>query len=531
MRMMAAAAGRRRPGRRLNGALLASLLAHALLLSLTFGDGLGLPGLALPWQARRAEVPALRVVLITPPAPPVAGPAPAEAAVSGLPAEHATPAEAPRAEGAAAPAAAPADPPPAVKTLAPPEALAGLAPAPLGGPAWLNTDRTAAWAAPAASALPSTVVAAFAAASSPAVEALRSAGEALRPRDERAARDRTAELAQLDAARQDLKPAAIAAFGAASTPALERVGRAGDALRVTADRERTAELAQLDVAREAAQQRARQLEAARLDALRQEAARAEAARQEAARAEALRLEAARAEAARQESLRADAARQDAARAEAERQAVARQEAARAEAERAEAARQAAARLEAGRQEAGRAEAARQDAARLAAGRLDAARLAAAQAQAEAEQREARLRAIGRQLDEEAARRDAERQRPDWTPARRGRLFGRTDPNAELVLYAEAWARKIQLNGAAELLRDAARQPHTDPIITVAVRSNGSVESISFVRSSGVPALDEAITRVVRSQENYPAFPPALLRDYDVVEIRRSWHFDMAIRLY
>lgn len=506
MRMTAAAAGRR-----LNGALLASLLAHALLLSLTFGDGLGLPGLALPWQARRAEVPALRVVLTTPPAPPVAGPAPAEAAVSGLPAEHTAPAEEPRAEGAAVPAAAPADPPPAVKTLAPPEALAGLTPAPLGGPAWLTTDRPAAWAAPAASALPSTVVAAFAAASSPAVEALRSAGEALRPRDERAARDRAAELAQLDAARQDLRPAAIAAFGAASAPALERVGRAGDALRVTADRERTAELAQLDVAREAAQQRARQLEAARLDALRQEAARAEAARQEAARAEALRLEAARAEAARQESLRADAARQDAAQAEAERQAVARQEAARAEAE--------------------RAEAARQDAARLAAGRLDAARLAAAQAQALAEQREARLRAIGRQLDEEAARRDAERQRPDWTPARRGRLFGRTDPNAELVLYAEAWARKIQLNGAAELLRDAARQPHTDPIVTVAVRSNGSVESISFVRSSGVPALDEAITRVVRSQENYPAFPPALLRDYDVVEIRRSWHFDMAIRLY
>ena len=51
------------PGR----ALLVSLLAHALLLSLTFGgDGLGLPGLALPWQARRAAVPELRVVLVAP---------------------------------------------------------------------------------------------------------------------------------------------------------------------------------------------------------------------------------------------------------------------------------------------------------------------------------------------------------------------------------------------------------------------------------------------------------------------------------
>jgi len=64
-----------------------------------------------------------------------------------------------------------------------------------------------------------------------------------------------------------------------------------------------------------------------------------------------------------------------------------------------------------------------------------------------------------------------------------------------------------------------------------VRSDGSVESISFVRSSGVPALDEAIRGVVQSQANYPAFPLALAREFDVIEIRRTWHFDVAIRLY
>ncbi|MDG0857693.1 hypothetical protein, partial [Roseateles puraquae] len=42
-------------------ALLVSLALHGLLLSLTFGgERLGLPGLTLPWQARRAEVPDLR---------------------------------------------------------------------------------------------------------------------------------------------------------------------------------------------------------------------------------------------------------------------------------------------------------------------------------------------------------------------------------------------------------------------------------------------------------------------------------------
>jgi TonB family protein len=69
------------------------------------------------------------------------------------------------------------------------------------------------------------------------------------------------------------------------------------------------------------------------------------------------------------------------------------------------------------------------------------------------------------------------------------------------------------------------------VVTVAVRSDGSVESVTFVLSSGVPEVDEAIRRIVQSHQHYQAFPPALARDYDVVEIRRTWHFDVAVRLY
>jgi len=66
---------------------------------------------------------------------------------------------------------------------------------------------------------------------------------------------------------------------------------------------------------------------------------------------------------------------------------------------------------------------------------------------------------------------------------------------------------------------------------VALRSDGAVESVTFVLSSGLPELDEAIRRVVYSQAPYAAFPPALAREFDVIEIRRTWYFDMAIRLY
>ena len=121
--------------------------------------------------------------------------------------------------------------------------------------------------------------------------------------------------------------------------------------------------------------------------------------------------------------------------------------------------------------------------------------------------------------------------PSSSGARRGRLFGRTDPNAELVLYAEAWALKIQLNMTFDMIRDLAKRPHTQPMVTVAIRSDGSVESVTFVLSSGVAEIDEAIRRIVQSQTPYQAFPPALAREFDVIEIRRTWHFDTAIRLY
>ena len=114
---------------------------------------------------------------------------------------------------------------------------------------------------------------------------------------------------------------------------------------------------------------------------------------------------------------------------------------------------------------------------------------------------------------------------------RGRLFGRTDANAELILYAEAWARKIQLNMTFDMVREAAKRPHANPLVTVAIRSDGSVESVTFVLSSGVPEIDEAIRRIVQSQLPYPGLSAGLAREFDVIEIRRTWHFDMAIRLY
>jgi hypothetical protein len=257
---------------------------------------------------------------------------------------------------------------------------------------------------------------------------------------------------------------------------------------------------------------------------------------EAARQAAAELEAQRQEAARQEAARIQAGRQ-----EAQRQEAARQAAAELEAQRQEAARQEAARIEAGRQEAQRQEAARQEIARQEAARQAPVRQQTARVQPEQEEarREERLRAIGRQLDEEAAQREAasiaDRQ-PNLLPlslsnGRRVKLFGRTHPNVELIRYAEAWAQRFQFNTEVETMHEVAKRPHRDPLVTVAIRSDGSVESVTFELPSGVVEVDDAIRQIVERQKPYVAFPHALAREYDVVEIRRTWHFDTAIRLY
>jgi hypothetical protein len=292
----------------------------------------------------------------------------------------------------------------------------------------------------------------------------------------------------------------------------------------------------------AARQAAAELKAQRQETARREAARIEAARQEAQRREAARQAAAELEAQRQETARREAARIEAARQDAQRREAARQAAAELEAQRQEAARQEAARTEAARQDAQRREAARQEIARQEAARQGTAGQQAVGVQAEQEEarQEERLRAIGRQLDEEAAAREdgsITDGQPNLLPrslsnGRRVKLFGRSHPNTELTRYAEAWARKIQFNTEVKTIHEVAKRPHTDALLWVAIRSDGSVESVTFELSSGVAEIDEAIRQIVKRQRPYDvAFPHALAREYDVVEIRRTWHFDTVIRLY
>jgi outer membrane biosynthesis protein TonB len=528
--------------RRLTLALLLSLLIHALLLSLIFGGGGWLPGFLFPWQDRRIEEPDLRVVVVpaqvpaaAPAAAPVAealqqesveqpvasGPAltpptsgastPRRAATAIVPKVNLRTESTPKAE--TTPKAAPnPEAKPDTDAATPPttplraDRPGDTAPPPIAMPPVIALTRPdeATWAVPITPMMPAPVFAQAPSISSPsaAIPSPPDAGEGARARVENQPLERAIELAKLQPSKQEW----------------QRLEEKLEETRQDADR-------QVAAGAENARRAAERQETARQAADLQETARQEAAKVEATKVEAAKVEAAKVEAAKVEAAKVEAAKVEAAKIEAARVEAARVEAAKTDAAKVEAAKVEAARVEAARVEAANAEAANAEAAKIEAARVEAAQVAA-------ERLVAARRAIGRQLDEEAARRDAAaRLSPSSSSARRYRLFGRTDPNAELILYAEAWARKIQLNMTFDMVREPAKQRHADPLVTVAIRRDGSVESVTFVQSSGVAAIDDAIRRIVYSQAPYQVFPPALASEYDVIEIRRTWYFDVAIRLY
>lgn len=119
-------------------------------------------------------------------------------------------------------------------------------------------------------------------------------------------------------------------------------------------------------------------------------------------------------------------------------------------------------------------------------------------------------------------------RPDDNPRRRS-IFG-AERDVMLRMYVDSWRWRIERNGALNYSPSAGWRARDYPVVTVAIRSDGSLESVLIHRSSGLREIDEAVQRIVRLYAPYSAFQPALARQFDVIEIRRVWNFDGPLRI-
>jgi outer membrane biosynthesis protein TonB len=100
----------------------------------------------------------------------------------------------------------------------------------------------------------------------------------------------------------------------------------------------------------------------------------------------------------------------------------------------------------------------------------------------------------------------------------------------LRLYLDSVRQKIERNAIVSKMQLSSGTVHTDPVVSIAIRSDGSIEDVTILRSSGRPDIDEVVRRIVSLNARYSAFPPNVAANYDVIELRRIWTFAEVLRL-
>ncbi|HEX8989935.1 MAG TPA: TonB family protein, partial [Rhodocyclaceae bacterium] len=68
------------------------------------------------------------------------------------------------------------------------------------------------------------------------------------------------------------------------------------------------------------------------------------------------------------------------------------------------------------------------------------------------------------------------------------------------------------------------------VVTVTIKSDGSIKDVIVDRPSGFKVLDEAARNIIRLAAPYAAFPPNIARDTDEIVITRMWSFTKDDRL-
>jgi len=106
-----------------------------------------------------------------------------------------------------------------------------------------------------------------------------------------------------------------------------------------------------------------------------------------------------------------------------------------------------------------------------------------------------------------------------------RFVGARAEEYRFARYVEDWRAKIERVGNLNY-PEAARELklYGSLLLTVSIRSDGTVENVEINRSSGQRVLDAAAIKIVQMSAPFAAFPPDIRRDTDVLHITRTWMF-------
>lgn len=107
---------------------------------------------------------------------------------------------------------------------------------------------------------------------------------------------------------------------------------------------------------------------------------------------------------------------------------------------------------------------------------------------------------------------------------RKKFIGARASEYRFAQYVEDWRQKIERVGTLNYPAAARGRLYGSLLLSVIIRSDGTVQSVDIHRSSGQKVLDEAARRIVQLASPYAPFPPDIRRDTDIIEITRTWTF-------
>lgn len=106
-----------------------------------------------------------------------------------------------------------------------------------------------------------------------------------------------------------------------------------------------------------------------------------------------------------------------------------------------------------------------------------------------------------------------------------RFVGARAEEYRFARYVEDWRLKIERVGNLNYPEVARQQRlYGSLLITVSIRSDGTLENVEINRTSGNRLLDAAAIRIVEMSGPFAAFPPDIKRDTDILHITRTWTF-------
>ena len=108
---------------------------------------------------------------------------------------------------------------------------------------------------------------------------------------------------------------------------------------------------------------------------------------------------------------------------------------------------------------------------------------------------------------------------------RRRFIGARTQEFRFARYIEDWRTKVERVGETNYPQAARDQRiYGSLVVTVSIKSDGSLDRVDINRSSGQRILDAAALRIVQLSAPYAPFPADIAKDTDVISITRTWLF-------